>query len=179
MKYLTILACLLVFSMSGLAHAGKVTMPQIPSIAVCNSSQGGGKAYVHLTRRVDIANSGDFKVAFKAKCSPPNYPIGQVELSMSLSDNSANYMTSTTVDEMTSTGRHTPILFMKGRCKAQWNKQEVVGCQYWLQFTDNGETGHDTPDIVSFLMLDGFGQRVAYATGPIADGDIFVQPTPN
>jgi hypothetical protein len=180
MKVLTLLlTCLFVFIMANVAYAEGVTMPQIPSIQVCNVAKGSGEAYVHLTRRADVTNAGDFKVAFKAKCSPPNYPIGQVELSMSLSDNSTNFMRSTTVDEITSTGRHTPVLYMKGRCMAKWSKKTVTGCQYWIQFTDNGELGHDTPDIVSFLILNGLGQRIAYATGPIVDGDILVQPTVN
>jgi len=36
-----------------------------------------------------------------------------------------------------------------------------------------------TPDVVSFLVFDGTGKRVAYGTGPLAEGDLTVAPTGN
>jgi hypothetical protein len=36
-----------------------------------------------------------------------------------------------------------------------------------------------TPDVVSFLVFNGAGQRVAYGTGPVLKGDIQIAATPN
>jgi hypothetical protein len=36
-----------------------------------------------------------------------------------------------------------------------------------------------TADVVSFLVFDGTGKRIAYGTGPLVDGDIKVAPTGN
>jgi hypothetical protein len=33
--------------------------------------------------------------------------------------------------------------------------------------------------VVSFLVFNSVGQRVAYGTGPVLKGDLQVSPTPN
>jgi len=77
---------------------------------------------------------------------------------------------------MTSTGKHTPTLYVNGRCKAEG----VRGCRYWLMIANNKKAqGPGTPDVASFLVFDGTGKRVAYGTGPLADGDLEVAPTGN
>ena len=45
-----------------------------------------------------------------------------------------------------------------------------MGCQLWLMLVDNGTS--ETPDIVSFIVVDGMGKRVAYGTGLVTIGDI-------
>jgi hypothetical protein len=40
-------------------------------------------------------------------------------------------------------------------------------------------THQGTPDIVSFLIFDGAGKRMAYGTGPVVDGDLEVTDTSN
>jgi hypothetical protein len=82
---------------------------------------------------------------------------------------------STSIEQLTSTGRATPTLYVNGRCKAE----RAPGCRFWLMVADNRRGRQGTPDIVGFLVLDGKGQRVAYATGPVVDGDIEVAPTVN
>jgi hypothetical protein len=85
-------------------------------------------------------------------------------------------LAATAFEQVTSTGRHTPTLYANGRCKAEG----VSGCRFWLMLVDNKKADQKgTPDVVSFLVLNGMGQRVAYGTGPVADGDILVNPTSN
>ena len=44
---------------------------------------------------------------------------------------------------------------------------------------NKGANAEGTPDVISFLVLDGNGNRVAYGTGPVSGGDIVVDPTGN
>ena len=89
-----------------------------------------------------------------------------------MSDSSAGAtITATTFEQVTSIGKHTPTAFINGRCKAA----EINGCRFWLMIADNkGLDREGTPDIVSFLVVDGTGRRVAYGTGPVLKGDIKV-----
>jgi hypothetical protein len=66
---------------------------------------------------------------------------------------------------------------MNGRCYTE----NVKGCRFWMMLTDNrrDQDPEGTPDVASFLVFDGNGQRVAYGTGPVVDGDIVISPTPN
>jgi hypothetical protein len=85
-------------------------------------------------------------------------------------------LVTTTIEQMTSTGRATPTLYVNGRCKAG----EVVGCRFWLMLVDNKKPDQKgTADVVGFLVFNGLGQRVAYGTGPVVKGDIVVTPTSN
>jgi hypothetical protein len=40
-------------------------------------------------------------------------------------------------------------------------------------------SGSGTPDIISFLVFDKTGKRMAYGTGPVVEGDIDIASTPN
>jgi hypothetical protein len=39
------------------------------------------------------------------------------------------------------------------------------------------EREEQTPDVISFLIYDRNGKRVAYGTGPVAKGEVTVAPT--
>ena len=50
--------------------------------------------------------------------------------------------------------------------------------RYWLMLADNtGEGGEQTPDVISFLVYDRNGKRVAYGTGPVRQGDVTITST--
>ena len=147
---------------------------QIPTLQVCNKSATQGKGVVKLTRRVDAQHQGVFAIDIDVRCAPPGYPAGGFALKIDMSDSLVQgVVKSITVDQATSVGKHTPTAYLNGRCEAAG----VQGCRYWLTLADNGKlSSKDTPDIVGFLILDGSGNRVAYGTGPLADGDIVVAP---
>jgi hypothetical protein len=52
-------------------------------------------------------------------------------------------------------------------------------------FADNAKSSvtpapvQHTPDIISFLVIDKTGKRIAYGTGPVTTGNVDVSPTGN
>jgi len=151
--------------------------PQIPTLQVCNETVAKGGGTVKIDSRVDATHTGSFAIRLELKCGLGGYPIGKIEVSsLSMSDSVVDVTwNATTIEQLTSTGRATPTLYVNGRCKAE----RAPGCRFWLMVADNRRGAIGTPDVVSFLLFDGKGHRVAYATGPVVDGDIEVAPTPN
>ena len=157
----TVLAC-------GPAIAQQI---QIPTLQVCNLSHLDAYAFVNIESR------GKFSLRGKLICEPKN--SGKISGALDIVDLSMNDSTIqgsikfTTFDQVTSGGKETPTLWVNGQCDAKG----VNGCRYWLMVVDNvkkGKTFQKTFDIVSFLVLDGNGQRVAYGTGSVVDGDLEV-----
>jgi len=162
------------------AFEGHAQQPQIPTLQVCNQTVAKGKAQVKIDARVDAQHAGTFDVAVELTCDPknPGYPAGAVQIAnVSMSDSLVQgTIASTSIEQLTSTGKHTPTLYVNGRCRAEG----VVGCRFWLMIANNRPSVEKgTPDVVGFLGFDGMGQRVAYGTGPVLKGDIQVAPTPN
>ena len=55
----------------------------------------------------------------------------------------------------------------------------MVGCRFWLSLADNDHPNEgDTPDVVSFLVLNAVGDEVAYAAAPVTDSSLSAQATP-
>jgi hypothetical protein len=157
------------------AHAQQ---PQIPTLQVCNLTKVGGLAYVRIDSRSDAIHSGVFGIRIEVKCDPAGlpYPAGGFEIRVDMTDSLVQgTIVGETIDQLTSTGKHSPTAYLSGRCKAE----QVSGCRYWLMLADNGPENDGTPDVVGFLVFDGTGVRVAYGTGPVVDGDIVVAPTSN
>lgn len=148
---------------------------QIPTLQVCNQSKLGGKATVFIAARKDISHSGTFTVSGRIACSSPGYPVGNLAITgISMSDSSIQgTVTVTSLEQVTSTGKDTPTLYLNGRCKAE----RIEGCRFWMMVADNKNANEKvTPDIISFLVLDGKGNRMAYGTGPVMRGDMSVAP---
>jgi len=152
--------------------------PQIPTLQVCNVTGVKGSGFVKIPRRSDAAHLGTFEVRVELRCDPrAGYPAGTLSIKVDMSDSVAQgLITATALEQVTSTGKHTPTAYINGRCKAD----QVSGCRFWLTLTDNKRLEERAaPDIVGFLVLNGVGQRVAYGFGPVVDGDIVVAPTSN
>jgi len=169
---------LLTFTAFSLAWAQQ---PQIPTLQVCNETQVQGKAVVKIGNRVDASHSGTFTIAVEVKCSRESnngYPAGTIQIvNLSMSDSIVQGpIASISLEQLTSTGKHTPTAYLNGRCRAD----KVIGCRFWLMLADNKKANlPGTPDVVSFLVFNSLGQRVAYGTGPVVEGDIQVAPTSN
>lgn len=100
-------------------------------------------------------------------------------MNINMSDSSIVHFKSTTVEALSSTGKHSPTAYIMGRCivKAS-NNASFKGCHYWITLADNKKLEKKrTQDVVGFLVLDGNGNRIAYGTGPVEKGDIRVAPT--
>ena len=96
-------------------------------------------------------------------------------MNLSMSDSTVqSTIAAISFEQVTSTGKHTPTAYLNGRCRAE----KVIGCRFWLMLADN-KNQSGTPDVVSFLVFNSAGQRVAYGTGPVVEGDIQVAPTSN
>lgn len=159
-------------AISGFFVSVQAQQPQIPTCQVCNPTQVSGKASVKID-----SQSGSFNISIDAKCTPPGYPsLGTLVIEViNMSDCIAKgKIKCTTIDQMTSTGKHSPTVYLNGRCEGG----DVKGGRFWLMIADNKKPGaKGTPDVVGFLVLDGSGKRVAYGTGPVVEGDIYVAPT--
>lgn len=149
--------------------------PQIPTLQVCNITKASGSGLVAIPSRADATHSGTFKIRTELGCRPPDYPSGTLELLVDMSDSLVHgTVAAVSFDQVTSTGKHTPTLYINGRCKAA----EVEGCRFWLFITDNGTPPRNV-DVVGFLVMNGLGKRVAYGTGPLKEGNLVVAPTAN
>lgn len=178
MKRITIaVACLLV------AGALSAQTPQIPTLQVCNNASSNGLATVFLSKRVQPGATGNFDVRLNVTCNNVNsdgYPSGPITMHFSLSDSSITLMNASTIEQMTSTGKHTPTIYLNGRCTASNATTANIPCHYWLMLSDNkAATAKGTADVVSVLIVDKTGKRLTYGTGPVSSGDIVVAPTSN
>lgn len=160
------------------AHAQQ---PQIPTLQVCNITKVEGSAVVRIVSRSDPGHTGMFKVGVNLTCDPrggTGYPTGTLTITgISMTDSTIQAdITSMTVEQITSTGRASPTVYLNGRCKAA----QVRGCRYWLMLADNQSSNQEgTPDVIGFLVFNALGQRMAYGTGPVLEGDITIAPTVN
>jgi hypothetical protein len=165
--------------LGAVALTAQAQQPQIPTLQVCNDTAAKGRASVKIAARADAQHQGTFDIAVELKCdaSNPSYPAGTVQITnLSMTDSVVQGgLASTLIEQLTSTGKHTPTLYASGRCRADG----VIGCRFWLLIADNRQGDAKGPDVVSFLVFNGVGQRVAYGTGPIVQGDIQIAPTSN
>ena len=163
--------------MVGASPSVHAQQPQIPTLQVCNPTKVAGGAAIVIQSRADAAHSGTFKIEIKLTCDPDGsgYPSGGFRLVVDMSDSMiAGTIASTSLEQVTTTGKHSPTAYLNGRCKAE----NVRGCRFWLMLADNkNANAKGTPDVVGFLIFNGAGNRVAYGTGPVMDGDIEVAAT--
>lgn len=162
--------------------SAQALQPQIPTPQVCNQSAVSGQAKVEIKSRSSLINSGTFGLSIEVKCYPADYPqLGVVELVIDMSDSSIQgTVKATTLEQLTTTGKHSPTAYLSGRCDSQPSPTgaKIQGCRYWLMVADNSKAQDGTPDVIGFLIMDGNGKRVAYGTGPVIRGDVVVAPTP-
>ncbi len=96
--------------------------PQIPSLQTCNKTKIEEWAKVYIGSRSDAERPGVFGIALEVKCYPrPGYPRGKVELiELNMTDSWGHgTIVTTTIDQVTSTGSHSPMAFLSGRCRVR------------------------------------------------------------
>ncbi len=153
----------------------------IPALHVSSKAAAKGSALIFIARRKDALHSGEFEIKINASFDAlvNDYPIGAFSLRTDLSDSVKAIFTSTSVELVNSFGKHTPVIYLTGRCSVKLleDSERPVGCRYWLMIADNRrDEQRATPDIVGFAITDRKGNRVAYGTGPVVKGDIVVAP---
>ncbi len=152
---------------------------QIPNLHTSNRTAARVKARVFIARRQDSQHAGDFTLQGTLSFNPAadDYPKANLTLRVNLSDSAKGTVVIKTVEQLDTTGKHTPTLFASGRCLLDADAK-AIGCRYWLMMADNKtDRDKETPDVISFLIFDRNGKRVAYGTGPVAEGDVLVAPT--
>jgi hypothetical protein len=174
--------------------------PQIPTMQVCNLSGAtsvlsAGSPLVHIPSRAPGGFTGNVNIRVAAGCDPTTgFPVGSVSLfNVSMNDPSpagfVGSISSVQIDQLTFTGTVNPTAYMAGKCIAQSASTAgavgTIPCHFWVLFAHTSGP-NDTapslgPDIVSFLVVDKSGKRLAYATGPVVagSGGVFVAPTTN
>ncbi len=102
--------------------------------------------------------------------------MGDVRVEIDMSDSSIKIFKSTSIEQVTSTGKLSPTAYLNGKCESD---PPIPGCRFWMTVANNGEGQQGTPDVVGFLVLGGNGQRASYGTGPVVSGDVKVAPASN
>lgn len=155
---------------------------QIPTLQVCNKSLAYGEAIAFNSKRQGIGLPGTLAIRLKLECDPVSgdgYPYGLIELqNIRLNDSDVvPYLASSTIEQVSTVGRATPIIFIRGQCKAETQGEPIEGCRYWLMITDSKKLNErGTPDIVSLVVFDKQGNRRIYFTGVVRKGDLHVDP---
>lgn len=153
---------------------------QIPNLHTSNKSKvTAERAIVFIKRRQGGGLSGRFSVSGSLQFNPLTdaYPSGAFTIKLELTDSIKGTVVATTVEQLDTTGKVTPTAYATGRCNVKADPTPK-GCRYWIMFVDNKRQGEDqTADVISFLIYDRNGKRVAYGTGPVIEGDVFVTPT--
>lgn len=154
---------------------------QIPNLHTSNRTKAKVDALVKISQRQDAAHAGTFRVRGTLGFDPATsaYPVCSLRIEVDLSDSATGTFITRDVQQLDTTGKHTPTLFASGKCSLDGDKDQIAsGCRYWLLMADNQrDREQGTPDIISFLIFDRNGKRVAYGTGPVAKGDVAIQPT--
>jgi hypothetical protein len=156
--------------------------PQIPTLQVCNVP-----TVLQGSATVSIVARGTFTVQVSSplECDPNTlYPMGSLSISgISMSDSVIEgTCVSTLVERLTSTGWVTPTAYLSGRCSLVNSAGQMIqGYHYWMMIANNNgaSTAPETPEVISFLIFNNKGVRVAYGTGPVVTGHIDVKPTAN
>jgi hypothetical protein len=143
----------------------------VPQVTACNNQYVGGKMTGSMPNRTDASHTGQFQVTVDVRCENGKARVNNLEIHpANLTDTVLKGAVHTfQLDQLTSLGKAAaPTVFLGGPCKSQ--DADIAGCQLWLMLVDNG-TG-ETRDVVSFIVVDGMGKRLAYGTGLVTIGDV-------
>jgi hypothetical protein len=153
----------------------------VPNLYQSDKATAKGSGTIFIPKRKDANHSGTFRIKIAISFDPAanDYPTGSIRLQVELNDSVKGIYTSTSIETINSLGRVTPTLFVTGRCRVETDiklKSPIVGCKYWLMVADNKSPNdkQGSPDIVSFVIHDRLGKRIAYGTGQVSDGDDIV-----
>jgi hypothetical protein len=172
---------------------------QIPTLQVCNDPLTSpllavqGHEVFHISSRAAGIFTGNFTVDVKVRCDlDSGYPTGFVTISdVRMTDSTIfgttfGTISSTTIDQVTIAGIDTPTAWLSGRCAVQGDSvdgQSLSGCRYWMMLANNMKPNANpdaapTTDVVSFLVFNNAGARIAYGTAPAQLGSGFLSIIP-
>lgn len=119
---------------------------QIPTLQVCNATNIQGQAKVQILSRQQAGVSGIFSVIFRPSvaCDPPGTLQGGVQVEIDMNDSNIKMFKSTSIEQVTSTGKDSPTAYLNGKCEA---RPRIPGCRFWMTVADNGQGRQGTPDV--------------------------------
>jgi hypothetical protein len=150
----------------------------IPAFHVSDISNVSGYGDVFIASRQDAFSSGIFFIKLSVTFNPAvnDYPTGSVFIKTDMSDGAKTSFDSTAIDLINSYGKHNPTVYITGKCKAS-SALNQKGLRFWLMIANNKQANaNGTPDVVGFAIHDNLGNRIAYGTGPLKNGDIKIDP---
>jgi len=162
-----------------------IPTPQTPNVTKAVAKQ----ALVFIASRKPPTFTGSFtaslNLAFDPGFSGADYPsfTGAATINVDLNDGTNGTVTLSDVEQVTTTGRVSPTVYLSGHCRvvSAPGTAPILGCRYWLMMADNTQdiSSASTPDVIGFLVIDKAGKRLAYGTGPVKSGTVAIAPTSN
>ncbi|MBP6618673.1 MAG: hypothetical protein KA188_00380 [Leadbetterella sp.] len=151
-------------------------MTTIPAFQNSNKSRVSGAGEIYIRSRTQGGFGGTFKIEIDVKFDDVinEYPIGRLSINTNLSDSQNGIYKSENIEIITMHGKHNATAFLSGRINDEL--ANFKGCKFWLMIANNSEGNpiNQTPDVVSFTIVDNKGDVMAYGTGPVKSGDIKV-----
>lgn len=152
----------------------------IPAFHVSSKSKAAGNGTVSIISRQDAVSTGKFAIKIDVHFDPATdaYPVlTSLAIKCDMSDSTDGVYTATNIELINSYGKHNPTITLTGQCKADTAAPIPVGCRYWVMIANNKQAGvQGTADVVSFVIHNNVGTRIAYGSGPLESGDISVSP---
>jgi hypothetical protein len=149
----------------------------LPAVQECRDTHASGLTSGVLENRKDAQHSGQFRLTFDLGCSGASSDVQVRNLEIhaqELADSDKGIERVISEDgpvKLVSIGpAMAPTVFVSGPCRGGGPN----GCQFWLMLVDNGSDSGTASDLVSFLVSDKSGKRLAYGTGPIKQGDVLI-----
>src|SRR5689334_15399146 len=92
----------------------------IPAFHVSDLSKVKGSGEIFIQSRKDAFSAGTFQVKLSVHFDPAvdEYPVGDVNIKVNLTDGSKGDFNSTSIELINSYGKHNPTVYLTGRCKA-------------------------------------------------------------
>ena len=93
---------------------------QIPNLHTSNRTEVKASAEVFIKRRQSRGHAGVFFVKGTLTFDPASndYPSGNMQIRVDLSDSAQGVFVVKTVEQLDTTGKHTPTAYATGRCTA-------------------------------------------------------------
>jgi hypothetical protein len=175
-----VLPIIAVTVLGGTLNWAKAQQLPVPQVKICHEQSVDGKMKGSMPSRKDASHTGDFEVTVDARCQQGIVNVNNLEIN-------ATNLTDTAVKgtiyarelaQLTSIGKAaTPTVFISAPCKSSV-PADAPGCRLWIMFVDNGsfnDNNNPNPDLVSFIVVDDNGRRLAYGTGAVTLGDIHIR----
>jgi len=169
-----------VAALGGTLNWAKAQQLPVPEVKPCHEQSVDGKMKGSMLSRKDANHTGDFEITVDARCQQGKPSVSNLEINaVNLTDTAVKgKIFAQELSQLTSLGKAvTPTVFLSGPCKSTI-PGDALGCRLWIMFVDSGPfngSNNPNPDLVSFIVVDESGHRLAYGTGTVTLGDVYIR----